>query len=250
VRTIGKDNVAEFIATIRPLVVEEVMLLVQQPRNGYEREQMPAEQFRGVVDLMGRSAELRALVAWQRAEIATMLVGYRAATGGVRVDYRSPSRFLMLLRRTSALETGDFTRHATRQDIVDQVVSYGASATTARRLIDDTEHAGLVNIVPCDHLCGLGCSQAGAPCGSQKHYVTPTASWMFSHCAKQLTMMLFRYAMYRVDSSDQLAASTFRERWERNFGFRPSTLDAAELVWARVSRPSAKLTGDRAGHAE
>ena len=220
-RLIGARNVSTFIEKIKPLVTEDIDALLAEAQANFKRDRPLIEQFQMMVDLARKSPQLSSLLDWQRVEIATMLVGYRASTGGVRVDYRSPSRYLMLLRRTAALEVGDFTMHATRQDIVGQALSYGASETSARRLINDTEHAGLVNIVACAK--------------SQKRYVAPTGSWMVSHCVKQLVSMLYRYALYRFDASDPLAASTFSERWIRNFGFRKSTLDAAEQLWLRVS---------------
>ena len=244
-RSIGAANVSTFIEEIKPLVTEDIDALLAEAQANFKRDRPLIEQFQMMVDLARKSPQLRSLLDWQRVEIATMLVGYRASTGGVRVDYRSPSRYLMLLRRTAALEVGDFTMHASRQDIVDQAVSYGASETTARRLINDTKHAGLIDIVPCHHLCGLGCPLADGKCGSQKHFVTPTGSWMFSHAVKQLVSMLYRYSLYRFESSDPLAASTFSERWTRNFGFRQSTLDAAELVCAAWTTAPVSWSGQR-----
>ena len=75
-------------------------------------------QFDLVSTRIEQSEKFRAIVQWQKQEITAMLVGYLASTGGIRVDYQSPCRYLILLHRMTALLAVDFTAHATRQDIV------------------------------------------------------------------------------------------------------------------------------------
>jgi len=210
----ARQRLLLFISTLKPIIEQDLGALVTADDERYDL------QFERMTRLIATAPAVADLFRWQRVEIAAALVGYRAATGGVRVDYKSPTRYLMLLRRARALIAGDFEQHATRQDVISQAESYGASETSARRLIDDTEAQGLITI--CD------CRQ------NQSKFVVPTGGWMRSHCVKQLCVMLYRYSLYRL-SGDSLASATFQTRWVREFGFRQSTLDLAEKIWRGLS---------------
>ena len=179
-------------------------------------------QFRAVVDGFNNIPSLRAIILWQAQEITATLVGCRASSMGIRVDYRSPCRYLMLLSRIKAITAGDFSLHATRKDIVGMGQSYLGSEASVRRLIVSTEAKGLITLVSLP--------------GRKGSIVVPSAEWMYRHCCKQLITMLARYAHYRSPiQGDELAAATFQNRWVRVFGFSQTALELSERCWGDLS---------------
>ena len=211
----------DFIMALGPIVAAELESSLGYDLVNGDGQRDDLSQFDIVSNRIEQLAKMRAVVQWQKQEITAMLIGYLASTFGSGVDHKSPCRYLILLYRMKALLAVDFTAHATRQDIVALTRTYGSSEASARRLVDDLEAQGFINIVSHPR--------------SQQNLVVPAGPWVFSHCRKQLVVMLYRYAAYRAPDGDPLAAATFQNRWVREFGFQQGTLDLAEKTWSGLS---------------